>query len=199
MVLRLLQSSAIRHTLNRAYSTTPAPPPNTLPLKQIVLGGLATGAGILAYVSFAGSSSSSDLDKAHETATKPMTTTSALSPKEWRDMKLKQVIPYNHNTSTFVFELPEGTDSGLHVASCLITKSVARDGPLACNDDKGKPVIRPYTPITPPKQKDTLHLMVKNYVEGKMTNHFFSLKPGDKLSMKGPFPKWLYSQMNLNF
>ncbi|POW07169.1 hypothetical protein PSHT_10064 [Puccinia striiformis] len=218
MVLRLLQSSAIRHTLNRAYSTTPAPPPNTLPLKQIVLGGLATGAGILAYVSFAGSSSSSDLDKAHETATKPMTTTSALSPKgtpkispppkkkRSNTKKTELNIPFvrmeRYETQTsgtiqpqYVYiciRVTEGTDSGLHVASCLITKSVARDGPLACNDDKGKPVIRPYTPITPPKQKDTLHLMVKNYVEGKMTNHFFSLKPGDKLSMKGPFPKWLY-------
>lgn len=188
MVLRLIQTPLIRHTLSRAYST-PAPSPNSLPLKQILLGGLAAGAGIWAYASMG--ASPSEVEKVQDTATKP-TTASALSPKEWRNLKLKQVIPYNHNTSTFIFELPKGTDSGLHVASCLITKSVAREGPTACNDDKGKPVIRPYTPITPPKQKDTLHLMVKNYVEGKMTNHIFSLKPGDQLSMKGPFPKWLY-------
>ncbi|OAV90025.1 hypothetical protein PTTG_28470 [Puccinia triticina 1-1 BBBD Race 1] len=188
MVLRLIQSPVIRHTLSRAYST-PAPSPNSLPLKQILLGGLAAGAGILTYASMGGSPSG--VEKVEESSTKPVTA-SALSPKEWRNFQLKQVIPYNQNTSTFIFELPKGTDSGLHVASCLITKSVAREGPMACNDDKGKPVIRPYTPITPPKQTDTLHLMVKNYNEGKMTNHIFSLSPGDQLAMKGPFPKWLY-------
>jgi len=159
-------------------------------VKQILFGGLAAGAGVWAYTSLGGSPA--QVNQAEDSPKKSSTSSSALSPKEWRDFKLKQVIPYNHNTSTFVFELPEGTDSGLHVASCLITKSTAREGPLACNDDKGKPVIRPYTPITPPKQKDTLHLMVKNYAEGKMTNHIFSLKPGDQLSMKGPFPKWPY-------
>lgn len=189
MVIRVIQSSLLRHTLARPYST-PAQSTKPLPVKKILFGGLAAGAGVWAYTSLGGSPA--EVNQAENSAKKPSTSSSALSPKEWRDFKLKQVIPYNHNTSTFVFELPEGTDSGLHVASCLVTRSTAREGPSVCNDDKGKPVIRPYTPITPPKQKDTLHLMVKKYAEGKMTNHIFSLKPGDQLSMKGPFPKWSY-------
>ncbi|KAG0145032.1 hypothetical protein CROQUDRAFT_79271 [Cronartium quercuum f. sp. fusiforme G11] len=116
----------------------------------------------------------------------------ALSPEEWRNFKLQKVIPYNHNTSTFVFELPKSSPSGLTVASALVTKSVARDGEMSCTDDKGKPVIRPYTPVTPPEQQDTLHLLVKKYPNGLMTNHIHSLKPGDQLAMKGPIPKWPY-------
>lgn len=33
------------------------------------------------------------------------------------DLKLKEILPYNHNTKKFVFELPEPDQvSGLHVA-----------------------------------------------------------------------------------
>ncbi|PLW24614.1 hypothetical protein PCANC_13850 [Puccinia coronata f. sp. avenae] len=196
MVLRrVIQSPLVRHTLiTRPYST-PAQAPDPLSLKNIFIGALAAGAGFLAYSSISGSPAEvnkAEIIKAEDSPKKTISTSSALSPKEWRNFKLKQVVPYNHNTSTFIFELPEGTDSGLHVASCLITQSMAKEGPMACNDEKGKPVIRPYTPVTPPKHKDSLHLMVKNYAEGKMTNHIFSLKPGDQLSMKGPFPKWPY-------
>jgi len=117
----------------------------------------------------------------------PMTT-SALDPKEFREFTLAEVIPYNHNSSRFVFDLPEGTDSGLKVASCLVTKSA--DGSL--KDDKGKDVIRPYTTTTAPNQKGKLELLIKKYNEGKMSTHIFGLKPGDKLAMKGPIPKYPY-------
>lgn len=74
-----------------------------------------------------------------------MTFVSEPLSSEWRNFKLQKVIPYNHNTSTFVFELPKNVPSGLTVASALVTKSFARDGEMACVDEKGKPVIRPYT------------------------------------------------------
>lgn len=63
------------------------------------------------------------------------------------DFELTEVIPYNHNTSRFIFSLPDGTSSGLTVASALVTKA-AKEG--ECLNDKGKPVIRPYTPVTAP-------------------------------------------------
>lgn len=97
-----------------------------------------------------------------------------------------------------------GTDSGLSVASALITQA-AKEG--ACVDDKGKPVIRPYTPVTAPDQKDRLDLLIKmcacchwlrqvqgaertrSYDQGKMSQHIGSLKPGEELKIKGPIPK----------
>ena len=63
------------------------------------------------------------------------------------DLKLKEVKPYNHNTKTFIFELPEADQvSGLGVASAIITKYKA--------EDQEKPTIRPYTPINEEGRKD---------------------------------------------
>lgn len=49
---------------------------------------------------------------------------------------------------------------------------------------------RPYTPITAPNVEGKLELMVKHYPNGVMTEHIFSLKEGDQLSMKGPIVKY---------
>lgn len=58
--------------------------------------------------------------------------------------------PYNHNTAKFIFELPEGQDSGLTVASAMLLKPAKEGEGL---DAKGKPAIRPYTPVSMPSEK----------------------------------------------
>ncbi|GAA5826172.1 hypothetical protein JCM3770_003193 [Rhodotorula araucariae] len=111
---------------------------------------------------------------------------SALSNDEFREFKLAEVIPYNHNTSRFVFDLPDGTSSGLTIASALVCKA-AKEG--ECLNDKGKPVIRPYTPVTAPDVEGKLELLIKHYKGGAFTEYIFGLKPGDSIAMKGPIPK----------
>lgn len=55
-------------------------------------------------------------------------------------LKLEDVENYNHNTKKFRFKLPEEDQvSGLEVASALLTKFKPEDG---------KPVVRPYTPVS---------------------------------------------------
>lgn len=55
-------------------------------------------------------------------------------------LKLEDVENYNHNTKKFRFKLPEDDQvSGLEVASALLTKFKPEDG---------KPVVRPYTPVS---------------------------------------------------
>ncbi|KAG6853536.1 hypothetical protein C0991_003393 [Blastosporella zonata] len=114
---------------------------------------------------------------------------SPLDPQNFVDFKLKKVIPYNHNTSTFVFELPNNEASLLPVASCLVVKS---SDPEALKDAKGKPIIRPYTPISAPDHKGELALLVKRYENGNASKYFFELKEGDTLAMKGPIVKFPY-------
>lgn len=60
-------------------------------------------------------------------------------------------------------------------------------------DDKGKPVIRPYTPISQHEEKGYLKLMVKEYPTGKMSKHIANLKPGETLAFKGPIVKKEYT------
>ncbi|EEB89924.1 hypothetical protein MPER_11931, partial [Moniliophthora perniciosa FA553] len=55
---------------------------------------------------------------------------------------------------------------------------------------KGKPIIRPYTPISPADQPGELTLLIKRYDQGNASKHIHSLKEGDTLAIKGPIPKW---------
>ncbi|KAG6815385.1 hypothetical protein H0H87_002364 [Tephrocybe sp. NHM501043] len=122
-------------------------------------------------------------------APEPVQEKSPLDPKNFVDFKLKKIIPYNHNTSTFIFELPNNEASLLPVASCLVVKS---SDPEALMDAKGKPVIRPYTPISAPDHKGELALLVKKYENGNASKYIHELKEGDTLSMKGPIVKFPY-------
>ncbi|KAJ7597659.1 NADH-cytochrome b5 reductase [Mycena floridula] len=114
---------------------------------------------------------------------------SPLDPEKFVDFKLKKVEPYNHNTAKFVFELPNNEASLLPVASCLVVKS---SDPEALKDANGKPIIRPYTPISAPDAKGELVLMIKKYDNGNASKYIHGLKPGETLSIKGPIPKWPY-------
>jgi len=42
-----------------------------------------------------------------------------------------------------------------------------------------------YTPISDPEAKGYFDLLIKVYPDGKMSQHFASLKPGDVLEVKG--------------
>lgn len=156
----------------RRYST--APPAASSNLAPILLGAGLVGAGAFYY------STLPDKTKATIVKKVSVDAPAALSNDEFRNFKfvflfrysslhfvvldrqdeahqfglfhrLAEVIPYNHNTSRFIFDLPEGTNSGLTVASALVVKS-AKAGEVTSLNKKGEavPVIRPYTPITAP-------------------------------------------------
>lgn len=114
----------------------------------------------------------------------------ALIKDKWVDLTLTDVKKYNHDTNIYTFEFPDkDLIAGGKVAWALLTKS---SDPEALRDDKGKPVIRPYTPISSSDQKGELQLMVKTYPDGKMSQHIAHLNKGDKLAFKGPIQKIEY-------
>jgi len=112
----------------------------------------------------------------------------ALSSEEFRPLKLKEVRPYNHDSSFYVFELPNNKQSGMFTASALVVRGADEEP----KDKDGKPVIRPYTPVNPPTDKGEIVLLVKHYPQGNMTQHLKSLKVGDVIRFKGPIPKHPY-------
>ncbi|WVR04153.1 hypothetical protein IAU60_001152 [Kwoniella sp. DSM 27419] len=118
----------------------------------------------------------------------------ALIKDSWVPFTLSKIEPYNHNTQIYHFSFGEdGNDkiAGGKAASALLVKSPGGDNEV--KDDKGKPVIRPYTPISSPEAKGGLELMIKEYKDGKLTPYIASMKPGDQLMFKGPIPKYQYS------
>lgn len=117
-------------------------------------------------------------------------TLTALIKDQWVDFKLENVEKYNDNTSIYTFSFPSpDMIAGGEVASALVVKA---SDPEALRDDKGKPVIRPYTPITANDTPGQLKLMVKTYPDGKMSQHIAHLNKGDALSFKGPIQKFKY-------
>jgi len=115
--------------------------------------------------------------------------TSPLDPEKFIDFKLKKVEPYNHNTAKFIFELPNNEASLLPITSCVVVKS---SDPEALKGSNGKPIIRPYTPITDSDVKGEFTFLIKRYDNGNASKYIHSLKEGDTLAIKGPIPKFPY-------
>ncbi|KAI0776348.1 ferredoxin reductase-like C-terminal NADP-linked domain-containing protein [Trametes elegans] len=170
----------------RRYSTAPSAEPKPSNLPFYLLGGGV--AGIIGYIYLDRKDKAAA--RAAAAATKPkISDKSALDPQNFVDFKLKKVEPYNYNTAKYIFELPADTASLMPIASCVVVKSAA-DAAKPLVDDKGKPVIRPYTPISPPDQAGELTFLIKRYENGKMSKYIHELKPGEALSIKGPIPKF---------
>jgi len=116
-----------------------------------------------------------------------------------------------HYFPSFIFELPNNDASLIPVASCLVVKA---SHPEALKDAKGNPIIRPYTPVSPPDAPGILTLLVKRYENGNMSkyihtlkvfnflfliltySYLLSLQEGDTLSIKGPILKFLYQSLS---
>ncbi|CCM00046.1 uncharacterized protein FIBRA_02072 [Fibroporia radiculosa] len=179
-----LSSRAFARQVARRYSTTPeAAKPSNLPY---YLGGAGV-AGLAGYVYLnSGSQAAAKAEPPKKAQEK-----SPLDPENFVDFKLKRVEPYNHNTARYIFELPDGQASLLPVASCVVVKS-PDDAPNALKGPNGKPVIRPYTPVSPPDLPGEFIFLIKRYDEGKMSKHISELQPGESLAIKGPIMKIPY-------
>jgi len=108
-----------------------------------------------------------------------------LDPQNFKPFKLFAVYPVTHNTNRYRFSLEnEDQQLGLTVASCLVVKA-----PIG---EKGKDVVRPYTPVSDPEDRGFFDLVIKTYPNGVMSKHFAALQPGQTLDFKGPMEKIPY-------
>ena len=81
----------------------------------------------------------------------------ALSPADFRPLRVAKTEALSHNTRRLTLELPrEGDDAGLVAASCVVLRL----------DVDGKPVVRPYTPVSRPRARGSIDLVVKAYPTG---------------------------------
>lgn len=115
--------------------------------------------------------------------------TNGLDPNQWTSFKLvhKEQLTKGTPTPTFLFRLEAPSPLvEMPVASCLLTRapigSVKEDGSQAF-------VIRPYTPVSGPREKHHIDLAIKVYPSGKMSQHLINLKLGQTVDIKGPIKK----------
>ncbi|WVO14749.1 hypothetical protein L204_102387 [Cryptococcus depauperatus] len=128
-----------------------------------------------------------------DAAERTATSVSALVKDSFVPLTLAKVDKHNHNTNIYHFTFGEdgqNKTSGVQVASIVLMRSPQGEGELL--DDKGKPIIRPYTPISAPDQKGFIKFMIKEYPTGKFTPWLANLKPGQQVLFKGPLSKFKY-------
>jgi cytochrome-b5 reductase len=177
---RSLRSAPVRH-----FSTAGGPTKPSSSNLPFYLGGVGL-AGLGAYLYLGGSPAP------FTTKARPKQEKSALDPERFLDLKLKSIEPYNHNTSRFTFELPNG-DAALSPITSLVIVSASEGSQNAPVDKKGNLAMRAYTPISSPDQEGELVLLIKKYENGVISKYVHErLKPGDTLAIKGPIPKFPY-------
>lgn len=152
---------------------------------RIPFGALAAISGGFSYYYYFSSPNLVYLDQPSEDTSPKV----ALNPDKWIEFKLQDKAQVSHNSQLFRFSFDPTVKLGLDVASCIITRAPAGQNP----EGNPKYVIRPYTPISDPDAKGYFDLLIKVYPEGKMSQHFASLKPGDVVEVKGPIEKLRYS------
>lgn len=169
-------------------TSTGGPPKKSSSNLPLYLGGAGiTGLGAYLYLGGSPAPFSTSPSKPKQKQEK-----SALDPERFLDLKLKAIEPYNHNTSRFVFELPDGGAALSPIASLVVVRA-SEGSPNAPVDKKGNPVIRAYTPISDPDQEGELVLLIKKYETGVMSKYVHErLKPNDTLAIKGPITKFPY-------
>ncbi|KAN0129990.1 ferredoxin reductase-like protein [Lactarius tabidus] len=176
-------------------TSTPGPTKSSSSNLPLYFGGAGI-VGLATYVYLGGSAASFSTTSTVPT-TKSKSEKSALDPERFLDLKLKAIEPYNHNTSRFVFELPDGGAALSPVTSLVVVRASegADDVPL---DKKGNPVVRPYTPISQPEHEGELVLLIKKYESGVISKYVHErLKPGSTLAIKGPVIKFPYKEADI--
>lgn len=178
---RTLRPVPVRHL----STGPPKPSSSNLPL---YLGGAGiTGLGAYLFLGGSPAPFSTTTSKPKQKQEK-----SALDPERFLDLKLKSIEPYNHNTSRFVFELPDG-GAALSPITSLVVVRASEGSEGAPVDKKGNPAMRAYTPISSPDREGELVLLIKKYENGVVSKYVHErLRPNDTLAIKGPIVKFPY-------
>ncbi|GAY55551.1 hypothetical protein CUMW_165040 [Citrus unshiu] len=69
--------------------------------------------------------------------------------------------------------------------------------PKGGRGDLGEEVIKPHTPATLDSDIGYFELVIKMYLQGRMSHHFHELQEGDYLPMKGPDPSRRFDSLLL--
>lgn len=102
----------------------------------------------------------------------------ALDPVQYQPFKLVRRNNVSHNTVEFRFALASASQRvGLPVGKHMLLKFI---------DAEGKPVSRPYTPVSSDDDRGHFDLLVKLYPNGRMSQHLQQLQIGQTIDARGP-------------
>ncbi|KAJ9445748.1 NADH-cytochrome b5 reductase-like protein [Diplonema papillatum] len=110
----------------------------------------------------------------------------------WKQFRLEEVLPVNHNTAKFIFSFSDpDIEYSLPPCSTLELGLKLPGSNVAAH--------RLYTPITPNKTKGGFECIVKVYQQGCFTPSLFKLKPGDTIWARVQHLKMKYKRGDYDF
>lgn len=102
----------------------------------------------------------------------------ALKEAEYQPFKLIQRTQISSNTVIFRFALASSTQRvGLPVGKHMLLKFT---------NAEGKPISRPYTPISSDDDLGYFDLLIKLYPQGQMSQHLDKMQIGESIEVRGP-------------
>jgi len=104
----------------------------------------------------------------------------------FQPFKLGEIINLTEETAIFRFLLPN-IDDEFYLEPCSTLQAQKREGAMMIEQ-----LQRLYTPITPCGTKGYFDLLIKKQPQGRMTEHLWSMQPGDALNFRVVLHKLRY-------
>ncbi|XP_033636807.1 NADH-cytochrome b5 reductase-like [Asterias rubens] len=111
----------------------------------------------------------------------------ALSPNEYRSLKLGNITRVSHDSAVYSFNLLGNSRLNLGVGQHMILRGSVNS----------KMITRQYTPISPSGSRGHFVVLIKVYENGAMSQYIKQWTEGDEVSWRGPFGSFSY-QPNKN-
>ncbi|AAS53810.1 AFR439Cp [Eremothecium gossypii ATCC 10895] len=107
----------------------------------------------------------------------------SILPNEWTPLELEERIVLSKNAAIYRFKLRSSVETldiptGFHLAAKVMLDGVEE--------------VRYYTPISNKFAEGHFDIIVKSYVDGKVSKWFAGLQPGQTVEFKGPVGRFSY-------
>lgn len=106
----------------------------------------------------------------------------ALCTSEFRSFVLESITKLTGDSCIYRFNIPGNKKLGIKIGQHLIMSG-------KCD---GKAITRQYTPISPTHCSGFFDVLIKVYLDGKMSSYVKTLQVGDKVEWRGPCGRFLY-------
>jgi len=107
-----------------------------------------------------------------------------LDPQNWQEFPLIKKTIISPNTAAYRFGLPNPDDTlGLPIGQHISISATIN----------GKDIMRNYTPTSSEDDSGHFELLIKAYEKGNISRHVSLLKIGDKVKVRGPKGKFVYT------
>lgn len=110
-------------------------------------------------------------------------TSTVIDTHKWTEFEILKVDQITSSTFLYCFKVPDNQTLGIKVGQHIIVKQMKN----------GRAYTRQYTPVTNVDKRGIFEVLIKIYLNGKVTQIIKDWKVGDLIPWRGPFGSFLYA------